>query len=50
MNQDERDVQDVVEEQDARDEYVAPTLEPLGSFEELTRFGGGTHVDSEGAS
>lgn len=50
MNQDERDTQDTAEEQDARDEYAAPTLERLGSFEELTRFGGATHLDTEGSS
>ena len=36
--------------QDARDEWVAPALTDLGSFEELTKNGIAGAVDAEGMS
>jgi hypothetical protein len=35
---------------DPREDYAAPTLSELGSFEELTQLGGTGSVDAEGKS
>jgi hypothetical protein len=50
MDQDLGGTQEPDEAQDAPEQYLAPALIDLGSFEELTRFGGNTAVDSEGQS
>ena len=50
MPEDRADTQDAAETQDPREDYVAPTLTDLGSFEELTKFNPTGATDSEGSS
>jgi hypothetical protein len=50
MHEDHRDTQDATEIKDSHDEYVAPKLNDLGSFEELTQLSTGPNPDSEGTS
>jgi hypothetical protein len=50
MNEDHGDAQDRADGQDVPEEYVAPKLTDLGSFEELTRFNPGLSGDTEGTS
>ena len=50
MSEEQRDGQDPAEAQDPREDYEAPALTDLGSFQELTQFGAATNVDAEGAS
>ena len=50
MREDRGDTQDAAEDQDAREDYVVPTLTDLGSFEELTQLSTGPNPDSEGTS
>jgi hypothetical protein len=49
MNEDQTDVQD--EAEGAGEDYVAPALTDLGSFEDLTKLSpSGSALDSEGFS
>jgi hypothetical protein len=48
MREDHVDTQQ--DAQDAREDYVAPTLTDLGSFQELTQINGSSVVDAEGQS
>lgn len=49
MNEDQVDTQD--ETEGARDDYAAPALTDLGSFEDLTKLSpSGSALDSEGFS
>jgi hypothetical protein len=41
---------DQAERQEPREDYVAPALNDLGSFEELTQFNPTGATDSEGSS
>jgi hypothetical protein len=50
MREDRDDGQDQGERQDTSEDYVAPTLTDLGSFQELTKFGGSVNPDLEGSS
>ncbi len=50
MSEDRSDPQDPAEHESAVTEYVAPALTDLGSFAELTEFGGQTNNDFEGTS
>ena len=50
MNEEHGDTQDRADAQGAPEDYVAPTLTDLGSFEELTRNGPLGVVDAEGQS
>jgi hypothetical protein len=50
MREEKLDRQDATDAQNAPDDYVAPKLTDIGSFEELTQFGGGGAVDAEGMS
>jgi hypothetical protein len=51
MSEDHGHPQDPTDAQDPREDYVAPpALTDLGSFQELTQLGSGTHVDAEGMS
>jgi hypothetical protein len=50
MSDDRHDAQEAAEAQDRREEYVAPALTDLGSFQELTQFGGAQTIDAEGQS
>jgi hypothetical protein len=50
MSEDHRDTHDPADTQDPREDYVVPTLTDLGSFQELTRFGGTGASDIEGQS
>jgi hypothetical protein len=50
MSEDRGDMQDRAEAQDPGEEYAAPALTDLGSFEELTRFNPGGGTDAEGTS
>jgi hypothetical protein len=49
MHEDHVDT-DRTEAEDVRDDYVAPALTDLGSFEELTQFNPGLGGDGEGSS
>ena len=49
MTEDHRETPGV-DVHEPREDYVAPTLTDLGSFEELTRFNPGPLGDSEGTS
>ena len=42
--------QDPVGTEDTREDYVAPTLTYLGSFEDLTQLSTGPNPDAEGTS
>jgi hypothetical protein len=50
MSEDRGDAQEQGDVQDAREDYVAPALTDLGSFEELTQFNPGSTGDTEGTS
>jgi hypothetical protein len=50
MSGDRDDQQDSAEAKDSREDYVAPTLTDLGSFQELTQLGVAGVVDVEGSS
>jgi hypothetical protein len=50
MREDQTDTQDAGAVQESPQDYVAPALTDLGSFEDLTQLGSGDVQDSEGAS
>jgi hypothetical protein len=50
MREHRDDMQGAAEDQDAREDYLVPTLTDLGSFEELTRNAVGPNPDAEGSS
>lgn len=50
MSEDRSQRQDPAEGHDSPEEYVAPALTDLGSFEELTQFNPGGLTDTEGSS
>jgi hypothetical protein len=50
MSEDRVDTEDPAGAEDAHEDYVAPTLTDLGSFEELTQFNVGNLPDGEGSS
>jgi hypothetical protein len=50
MDEDHSGMQEPVEARDAPEQYVAPTLTDVGSFEELTRNSTSGSVDFEGQS
>jgi hypothetical protein len=50
MSEEKLEKQDATEAQEASEDYVAPKLTELGSFEELTGLGAGANPDAEGTS
>lgn len=50
MSEDQRDTQDPADAQDSREDYHAPALTDLGSFQELTQLGSSGAIDAEGSS
>ena len=50
MSEEQLETQDATEAQDASEDYVAPKLTELGSFEELTGLSSGPNLDAEGLS
>jgi hypothetical protein len=50
MREDHGETQDSAEVQDPQEDYLAPALTDLGSFQELTQIGGSSVVDAEGQS
>jgi hypothetical protein len=50
MSEDRGDTQDPAEDEDARQDYVAPKVTDLGSFEKLTKNGFAAGADTEVAS
>jgi hypothetical protein len=50
MSEDRSQTHDPAENQESREDYVAPALKDLGSFKELTEFNPGVAGDTEGTS
>jgi hypothetical protein len=50
LSEDHGDAQQQAEAEDSREDYHAPALTDLGSFQELTQIGGSGAVDAEGSS
>jgi hypothetical protein len=50
MSEDHADAQDPAPAQDAREDYMAPALTDLGSFQDLTQLQASGTPDAEGAS
>jgi hypothetical protein len=50
MSEDHRGLQDPADAQDPSEDYVAPALTDLGSFDELTQFNTGGGPDAEATS
>jgi hypothetical protein len=50
MSEDRGETEDQGDARDPREDYIAPALTDLGSFEELTKLTPGVAPDSEGAS
>jgi hypothetical protein len=50
MSEDHGHRQNLADAQGSPEDYVAPTLTDLGSFQELTKLGGMDFIDAEGQS
>ena len=50
MIEDGSETQDQADSLDSGEDYAAPALTDLGSFQELTQISAGSGIDNEGAS